>query len=914
MNRFVSRLSDTLRKPPFRRAAIFGAGFLLPIFVLFLAYLLRGLFLRGDSVLLFSTLDNEYLALIRLLRAPQSIPAFFVTADAETAVQTAMFAASPLNWLLALMPLSFIGGAVALVSLLRAGLAGLTFSAYLSSKRYSPTATVAFSLMYALSSYAVVMTYSLTYVDTLILFPLVMLGLERLVHTRRISLYAVALAISFLTNPYAVFPLLLISAIYTVYLTALSPSTASYKLYTVTCLVCGFVIALFASAATFFPVFSTMRADTSIYSFTATLDILVFIAKALPGTYDGAADAALPYFYVGVLPLLLIPTYFCSPRIPKRERIATGALWFFLYFTFSINVINAAWSLFIPAIPAYAHAFIFVFLFLATAARAFSMLERRDERILLISSGVITVLLSLIQKLDLSYTVSSGDSTQEVPYTSDVTLLWLSLFFVIVSVALLVLLTHRDDSTFPRRTKRLLAIALLVSVSVEMLAASSELMKLIDKDEEYVSENELAVYGRAVDAALALSSGSSLYRLELTDKRTPSDSLLYRHPSLSGFNADTLAALGISLDENGVLCDAAAPLMLSLFGVRYLAERETIKVPGKDDLILKYPATPIPDSLAPLYSLISEVGNGERGDAPRVYENAGSLPLLFAASDDVLEVAFSSTATPFETANSLFAALTGTEAFTPYQAVPFEEYSQISGSAAIDGYNVYERVPAGGYRIQYTLTAPAKGSLYFSLFTLYPRKASLTVDGISTVLFEDAEDKTLGTVYLGEYNAGDTVQVTLGFEGSSDRYFYIPQNSALFWQTDASSVAEKLNEMSASALSSPSLRGYTLTGKVNASEGELLFTTLPSDSGWSVKVDGKPCKTKSVMGCLLAIPLGGAGEHTVSVSHDAPREAFPIALSFIGIAALVSVVVLESVVSRNKQITPLSTESEVDEK
>lgn len=909
MNRLISRLSDTARGPRFRRTAICGVAFLLPVLVLLLTYLVRGLFLRGEGVLLFSTLDSEHLALIRLLRSPATIPSFFATAQIETAVQTAMLAASPINWLIALMPLSKIKAALALASLLRAGLAGLTFSVYLSSKHHSPLVRVAFSLLYALSSYAVVMTYSLTYVDTLILFPLVMLGLERLVHTHRISLYAASLAVSVLTNPYAIFPLLIISVIYTVYLTALSPSTASYKLYTASYLICGFVIALFASAATFFPVYSIMRADVSLYSFTATLDILDFLAKMLPGTYDGAADAALPYLYVGILPLLLIPTYFCSARIPRRERIATGVLWFFLYLNFSINIVNAAWSLFIPAIPAYASAFVLVFLFLTAAARAFSLLEGRDERILLISSGVITVLLSLIQKLDLSYTVSSGDSTQEVPYTSDVTLLWLSLLFVVLHVALLILFTRRGDANTTPKARRMLAAALLISVSIEMLAASSELVKLIDKDEKYASEGELKVYERAAQAALSLSLDAPLYRLETTDKRTPSDSLFYRYPSLSGFDSDTLAGLGISLGEDGVLSDAAAPLMLSLFGVRYLVQRETIRTVGEDDLVLKYPAAPIPDSLVPWYSPASGETDAEKGDAPLVYENASALPLLFAASQDVLRAAFSLTATPFETANSLFAALTGEEKFTPYQPVGFEESAHVSGSVRVDGYTVYERNV-----IEYTLQAPASGSLYFSLFTLYPREASITANGTSTVLFEDAEDTTLGTVYLGEYAAGETVQVSLTFHSSSDRYFYIPEGSPLFWQADTASVTERLTELSASALSSPSLRGDALTGKIHADAGELLFTTLPYDGGWTVKVDGKPCKPESVMGCFLAIPLGGAGEHTVSISRTPPRDVFPIVLSFIGIALLSATVVLESVHSEKRRHSPLSCEREVQEK
>ena len=900
MNRLLSRIRHGIQTQRFGVAMVYAASFLLPVAVLFFVYLMRGLAMGADKLLLFSPLTDEYLSLIRLLKSPGTIFAFFSNASVSSATATSVFAASPLNWLLALFPLASASDAVALLSLLRAGLCGLTFSVYLRSRgKCSEISAVAFSMMYALCSYAIVMAYSLTYIDTLILFPLLMLGVECLAWKGRVSLFAAALALSVLTNPLAVFPLVLFSAVYAVYCSLMKERAPHGKLYTAVYFISATIISLIASSVTLLPVISSVRADLGAYSFTQTLDILDFIAKALPSAYDGAKDAHLPYLYVGVLPLILIPCYFCSKRIPRRERIVTGALWFVLYITFSVNAINGIWSFFYAGIPAYAHAFIFVFLFLCAASRAFEVLERRDERVLLISSGIFTVLLSLIQKLDLSYTVQIGDTKQQISYTSEITLLWVSLLFTVVYAAVLIVLTQHRSVAPPRQSRRLLATALLVSVSLELLVASSELMKALHKDEKFATENEFSAYVRAVEAGTALLADSPLYRMEMTDKRTEADPLLFRYPSLSDYDTDVLAALGITVSEDGILCDCSAPLMLSLFGLRYMVVRETIKTKGEGNLILKDHATPLSDAFSDRYLLIGEQAqDGKEDEHPRVYENKSALPLLFSASSLVADARFSQTATPFESANTIFSALTGNDGFFPYLPAQFTENSQVSSSVSVEGYTVYER-NSGNY-LQYTVTAVTDGPLYFSLFTLYPRQATIVTPNGSSQLFDGAEDKTLGTVYLGEYQAGETVRVSLSFGSSSDRYFYVPNDSVLFWQENTAVVNDKLSELSSHAPTALSLKNGVLSAKVNAAEGELLFTTLPSDGAWTVTVDGKRCKPISVMGCMLAIPLGDAGVHTVTFSREIRHSLFPVLLSVSGMAILAAATVSESIASRKR--------------
>ncbi len=893
-------------------ALLFGlAAAALPALILLFTYLVRGLLLRGSTLLLYSELDSEYLALIRLLKDPSSAAALLPSASLSEMARTAVFAASPLNHLIALAPLSSAGVAVALVSVLRAALSGLTFSLYLREKRLPPYARLAFSTMYALSSYAVLMTYSITYIDTLILFPLIMLGIEKLVNGRRIALFACALTLALLTNPFALAPLLLSSIVYGVYLSVLRAKSARERLWDASCFLLSALVACAASAVVLFPIFSSLKPNPGAYHFTTVLDILDFFAKALPGSYDGAADAHLPYFFVGVAPLLLIPVYFSSSRIPKRERIATGVLWFLLYFTFSIHSVNGAWSGFVPALPTYANALFFTFLFLSAAQRAFTVLDSAAERTLLISAGILTVLVSVIQKLDLSYTISGEDGKQSVEYVSDVPALWLSLLFTVLLVAVLVLLSRGKDG-LSQKGKRIAAAALLLTVSFEAFASASEMIKLIDGDEGYLKRNEFSVYERASSAGASLLADSPLYRFELTDRRTELDPLLYRYPSLLDYDRSVLAALGIHTDENGAVTDTDAPLMLSLLGVRYFIERETFEACTKEGDPMKDSAPRLSKELSDRYLRIPL--EGEKS-APHVYENENTLPLLFLGSPRVGDVVFSSTVTPFETFNSVFSALTEGST-TPYVAAKFtERTSEISKQVAVDGYTVYEKTPKNGYMIEYRVTAETDGPLYLSLFTLYPRAATVEVTASSVAnqtLFEASEDRTVGTVCLGKYSKGDSITVKLNFEKSSDARFYIPKESTLFWQEDSASAEAAFDALSSRTLSNLKVDRATLSGTVTSKAGELLFTSLPNDGGWVVRVDGKLIEPSIALGCFLTIPLGDEGTHTVSLSRTPAVPSVSIPLTSVGIALLVFAAVIESYARKTRRALPYFPEKTID--
>ena len=77
-----------------------------------------------------------------------------------------------------------------------------------------------------------------------------------------------------------------------------------------------------------------------------------------------------------------------------------------------------------------------------------------------------------------------------------------------------------------------------------------------------------------------------------------------------------------------------------------------------------------------------------------------------------------------------------------------------------------------------------------------------------------------------------------------------------------------------------------IKGTVTASEGEVLFTSIPYQDGWTVKVDGKKVEPVEVVKAMIGVELT-PGTHTVTFSYTPPGFTVGVFLFVLGIGMLV---------------------------
>ena len=115
----------------------------------------------------------------------------------------AYYLSSPFNWLLLLCPSNLVIEFMTVLILIKIGLSGLTFAFYLNRHYKDNGYRIAlFAVFYALSGFMCAYNWDIMWLDTVVLLPLILLGLERLVEGKKMTLYVVTLAVSILSNYY----------------------------------------------------------------------------------------------------------------------------------------------------------------------------------------------------------------------------------------------------------------------------------------------------------------------------------------------------------------------------------------------------------------------------------------------------------------------------------------------------------------------------------------------------------------------------------------------------------------------------------------------------------------------------------------------------------------------------------------
>ena len=774
------------------------------------------------------------------------------------------FAFNPINRVLALFPFSSRLAGVCLLNAIRSGLAAAAFAFFLKQRGSDDLSAVLFSVLYALSSYALISQLTGVAADGLLVLPLLLAGIERIVSRRGFALFSVSLALSAILSFRTLFGFFFFSLLW-LFFTRFSRKNPGGKsvLSDLLLVFLAIPVAILISAPVLFPSFDRLLLSFRDLSFKQSYNLVEFFGKMLPATYDGLTWNRFPYLFIGMIPLLLLPIFFLCRTIAKREKIAFGVLLFFVYFTFSVNVLSAFWDLFaLPDGYVYTVSVVFTVLFLAASARAYAEADRSSERALVIAALILATLISVLQRMDLSYETEEGF---RVYWFSEVNSVWVPLPFLALGCAglLAVIRAREARPDRPVRLLSLLSAFLLIATVLDVAVSDAALAGVIAKKEGTdVSERE-GVHAYASSYYSAYASGidaceidKSLYRADKFDAIAEGDASYLGYASAAALSPEMLSAFGIEYDENGALKSVSSPLSLSLFGVRYLLTHEPIETKAKVKLRLRpnttetdptYDAPGIfPDSLLSIFDPI------RRDDAGTVYENAYVLPVLFrAAAIPDESVLTEVNATPYSRINSVFRTLTGDKSLSLYVPAEISGFSNPyceKTESPYDGYVGYRRNSSTGTStLIYTVTVTRDGPLFCSFPTEYPLKEAMisangTTFGSAYVGGDEDEVDALLTpasLFLGNYSEGDTVKVSLTFgSGNDGTVLSLPENVPFIYEIDFDAVERAFTALSA-ASGTPSARGESLVAPSSVDpDFTAVVSTLPASVASLRKTDG----------------------------------------------------------------------------
>ncbi|MBP5428021.1 MAG: YfhO family protein [Clostridia bacterium] len=767
------------------------------------------------------------------------------------------FSVNPMNRLLSFFPFSSRLAGVCLTNAIRCGLAAAAFAFFLKRRKTDGLTAVLFSVLYALSSYSFVSQLTGVSVDCLIVLPLMLAGVESIVSRRGFVLFSLSLAFCAVASFRTLFGFLFFSLLWLFAVRLSRPGVRGKAiLFDLLLVLLAILPAALFSAPILLPSFDRLLLTFRDLSFTQNYNLIEFFGKMLPATYDGLAGNRFPYLFIGMLPLLLLPIYFLCKKIPVREKVVFGSLVFILYFTFSVSVLSAFWDLFrVPDGYSYTLAAVFPALFLAISARALDSVDRRSERALTAGALILAVLISVLQRMNLSYEAEEG---VKVVWFSEINSVWVPLPFLALACAgILAVIRLREGR--PVKLFSLLSILLIVVTTLDVAVSNAALAGVIAKKEGTdVSETEgnhayaSSYYNAYASGFSSVGVGDPLYRAEKFDAITPDDAAYLGFASASVLPPDLLRALGIEYAEDGTLKTVSSPLSLSLLGVRYVATHEPIETKAKEKIRLHPDKTEhdptydtpavFPDSLASVYEPIC------RDEGSTVYENEFVLPVLFRAAaipdGSVLSAVNSS---PYSRINSIFRILCGDESLSLYAPVAIESFSNpycVETDADAPGYVGYRRNSSTGTAtLVYTVTPDRDGPLFCSFPTEYPLDyATVSVDGRAlggAYLWSETDPETgeptdnatlyAASYFLGNFSAGDTVRVSLHFGAGNDgTTLLLPADLPFIYGIDRDAAARAVSLLTPEK--APRSYGDSLALKADGSAYAAVVSTLPEAS------------------------------------------------------------------------------------
>ncbi len=915
---------------------------LIPAALVFLIYLVRGLHPFGDGCVLVLDLNGQYVWFFEALRN-------FVRGDAELLYSFsralggeflgiyAYYLASPLSFLVCLFPTDRMLEALLCLFLLKTALCGATFGYYMhkTMKTQNKLCIILFASFYALSSYALVQQHNTMWIDAVMWLPLITLGIEQVIKYGKFKLYTVSLAVTLFSNYYIGYMVCIWCVLYAVlfYLAhpkqVINPTGERLHLPRSVGRMLGYsVIAIGIASVIILGAYYSLNFGKTTFSdpsweFATKFDLLDFLYKLLPGSYDTVRPEGLPFVYCGMLTLLLVPAYFLCRKYPIRQKIFSALLLFILFLCMSINVVDLVWHGFqTPNWLNYRYSFMFSFYLCVIACRAFEDFEHISLKVMLGTGGAIAVLCVVLQKYTNGEYIDPND-------------------FACIYLSLALIFAYLGIFGYWRRTdkKKCARNGLIAIVLVELFVNGLLNICFLDMDVGY---SRYSYYNDFLDKTRPIvqtvqESDPSFYRMEKTFFRKTNDNMALGIRGLSGststLNKETIQLLnkmGYSSKSHWSKYLGGTPVSDSLLGLKYIISDNNVYQNYyeiyKEDPMNGYTAFYNPYALSiacgvhedvldfPLGFLTPEEEEAKREEeetSPAKNEEETEPSAMKKGIDavkaqvnlwlgikenrgDTYEDAYNS---PFERLNAMVSAMLGEEE-TLRIFVPITDYEVTTSGLGAKRYYVggehgyHNAVEDVAGTLTYTVTVPKDGELFFYLPTNYPREVELDM----TVNDGEADDwgtfnanETARIISLYQRKAGDKVQLDMTLTKGE---IYILSAEQCFYYIDWAVFENAMARLAKDQIIIEEYTESSFKGNLKAStDNELILTTLAYDNGWEVYVDGERVETEKALGSLVSFRTGGKAGETHQIEMIYRPRAITVGL-WISIGSLLVLIAL----------------------
>ena len=850
-----------MRTIPMKIRRTYAAAFLIPFAICTLICIVNGVYPFGNNCILHVDMYHQYCPFFtefqdKLQNGGSLMYSWRLGLGSDFVSLYAYYLASPLNWLIALWPKGFVIEFMTLLILVKIGACSLSFFFWLTERFglvgkdgsfHAGTAVpaLAASLAYALSGFVAAYSWDIMWLDCIVCFPVILVGLERLVFEKKTLLYYVSLAVCIFANYYIS---IMVCIFLVFYFALLFFSPKESRLYRKQrelrerpvqwrLLACG-RFALFSllaggtSAVLLLPEIAVLGASGSAEGgFPEKAEWYFSIAGELgrsavcADVYTG--DDHWPNLYAGAFCLVLVWLYLLNRRISWREKLPRFGMLLFFLVSFANSQLDYIWhGMHFPQSLPGRQSFLYIFLVLSMSFAA----VRKWRGVLpwhIVTATVLGLLVLLAGDL-------AGDDAVTGHYAIVLTAL-----FVLLYGLLFLLRKLSDSGIFGKRRGGLLRLAGELSVFLVVLELTANMAATGFSTTSRVAYTEKQADYAVLLAAAEERSAGAFYRVEDTGRKTKNDGALYGYPSATIFsslmNLDVshlFQSMYMEGGKNFYSCNGATPLTSALLSVRYMLSDSPLEENG-----LRRLAAQEKESY--------------------LYENVYCLPLGYMADTAALSDWRADTGNRLGSLNRLAAAFGAKE----------ELLSQVRAQGTVEAGETRLVMPEAGY--------------YYAAWESCDQD-SLTVsrgDGWSQ---KYAKTTHRYLIELGDCEAGEEVFIrNSGAESITFRVYRL-NLSAL----EQAYAALSENTMTLDALSDRLVRGH-----ISVRESGTLLLSVPAEAGWRLYVDGKERPVLFWQDALVQTELL-PGDHEICLRYTTPGFYEGLAVSVCCVCAALALQIL----------------------
>lgn len=838
-----------------RRFHLTLLSFLIPVLFVLVMYSLTGVFPFGPKTVVTGDMLNQYVAITSFMKRAFLHPSMLLyTNQSGLGINAwpmfAYYGTSPFTWLSLLFPTAYLPIYFELNILLSTGLISLTTCWLLIKSKWLNNLNaykvgehgwvpLTFSTLFALSGYFTSYATCTMWMNAIILFPIVLLGWERMLSQQHSWLYLISLTCLIFINYY-------IGVIVLEYLFLISLCWILYQLvqrqFDVDLLkkagklVIFTLLAIFNNLVILLPSFIAQR-QVNQAKFTLSLQKMMSINQLGTNFIPFHTNGALvPLMYGGILVTFLAGAYFFT-QIDWKEKLIAAILLFILLLSTIIQALYMAWHSFsMPNGFPQREAFVIIFTLMLLAYRGWTALPVGPAWKPIVSATVLLIIIGAI----LSVKVTGMSKAAIV----------CPIFAIVIAGLLAYLVTSHPSLSW------LLLIFALIDMGI------SDLPNYRQSGLGSLSWRPFAHYVQRTSSAIKqLPADRNRYRLASNAQFNMNDPLLFGYAGVSGYvsqlptsESDSISQLGYYQKHSWYRWsdynNGSTLAINRLMGFKYylaLRNQQLLLKNGRNEFLVKNKSIKyLPKNRTELKNYTVATDN-----------NAATMvvPSRSQIFDDHT-VNYNPNGNPFEYFNQLLAETTGNR----------HVYQFLSAKPTKQSNTDQEYHLSSDGKMTYLYLSSPAGQLLGGL--------KIKVNGhFITNAYGKYIEAENGIICLGRYPRNQQLTISLtgqGVDKVNEAYFaseQAPKFEADYNIRHLTVNANKLNWE---------------TDKNNRQTSMLI--TLAYNEGWHAKVDGKKVSVRPAAGGLMGIKLPNAGQHEIQMTYRPPKLILGLLASIISLA------------------------------